>query len=160
MSRWVLESTVAGRFESSLNVLNMKERNLLTIGTFNVRGLTKNAKMEQLSRDLERYGVDICALQETKIKSGIDTSVNNFRLISLPTNQIAYGNGFMISPRISNHIHRYWKVSDRISILQINMDGVRNPNHQPKFTTSLTGMKMVFRKQPQKRLLNIIFFFI
>ena len=134
------------------------KRNLLTIGTFNVRGLTQQVKMEQLSRDLIKYGVDICALQETKIIKGIDTNINRHRLISLQTDQRAYGNGFMIAPRIVDHIHRYWKVSDRISILQINMDGIRKPNisQPPTFTSSLKGMKMIVRKQPPKRLLNII----
>ena len=39
------------------------------MGTFNVRGLTEDTKKEQLVRDVHHCGVDIYALQETKIKN-------------------------------------------------------------------------------------------
>ena len=40
----------------------------LTIATFNVRGLTKKYKQEQLARDITRYKIDISAIQESKVK--------------------------------------------------------------------------------------------
>ena len=43
------------------------------IGTFNVRGLTSDIKKESLNQDIEKLNVDVCCLQETKIKKGIDT---------------------------------------------------------------------------------------
>ena len=34
-----------------------------SIGTFNVRGLTKEEKQEALARDIDSYKVDVCCLQ-------------------------------------------------------------------------------------------------
>ena len=36
-------------------------------GTFNVRGLTKDTKNDQLASDIDKYKIDICCLQECKI---------------------------------------------------------------------------------------------
>ena len=36
----------------------------LNIATFNVLGISKVVKQEQLSRDLKKYKVDICAIQD------------------------------------------------------------------------------------------------
>ena len=56
---------------------------MFTLGTFNVRGLTKVYKQQQLSRDINKYKVDICCLQETKVTEQSDTDISNNRLILL-----------------------------------------------------------------------------
>ena len=98
-----------------------QKANVFKLGTFNVRGLSSEIKKNQLSKDIKRYGVDICCLQETKIRAGIDTLVRKDRLICLPSDVKQYGLGFMISNRLADCIYRYWKVSDRISVLQVKM---------------------------------------
>ena len=65
--------------------------------------------------DMVKYGIDVCCLQETKVKLGIDKQVNKHRLISLKTEKQHYGNGFMISPKWINNIHKYYKVTDSSS---------------------------------------------
>ena len=91
-----------------------------TIGTFNVRGISKPEKQEQLARDVTKYNLDVCCLQETKIKDGIDVNVDKHKLITLPTDSPHYGNGFVVSEKWQGNIHRYWKVSDRISVLELD----------------------------------------
>ena len=54
----------------------MKNSVQFSVGTFNVRGLTDETKKEQLARDVSRYDVDVCALQETKIKEAGEVCVN------------------------------------------------------------------------------------
>ena len=93
----------------------MREFNL---ASFNVRGLTQSYKQKQLAMDMLRYQIDVCCLQETKIQDGIDTKVDGYRLISLPSKDSYYGNGFIISPKWTNNIHRHWFVSERISVIQ------------------------------------------
>ena len=94
----------------------MKE---LNIAMFNVQGLTAKQKQKALVRDMKDYKIDICCIQETKIKDGIDKNIKNYRLIALPTESKHYGNGFIISKKLVRNIHRYWKVSDRIAVLQL-----------------------------------------
>ena len=54
-----------------------------SIGTF--RDLPKTEKQEQLARDIDTYNLDVCCLQETKIKDGLDAyiGVKKHRLVSL-----------------------------------------------------------------------------
>ena len=135
----------------------MKTKQNLNVGTFNVRGLSQEVKQHELKRDMVKYGVDICALQETKIKNGTDKIIEGYRLLSLETNQKAYGNGFMISPKYSEHIHRYWKVSDRISVLQLALNSTSNNGTQQKqYRSTLQGMKMQIQRKPPQHMLTII----
>ena len=90
------------------------------VATFNVRGLNDEIKRRSLKEDVDRYGVDVCCLQETKIKDGIEESIDNYELCSFETGQKAYGLGFIINKKWSSRIHRKWKVDDRMAIIQLN----------------------------------------
>ena len=96
----------------------MKE---FTLATFNVRGLKKLYKQGCLSSDIENYKIDVCCLQETKIKEGIDEDIKGCRIISLPSVSHHYGNGFIVSKRWKGNIHKYWKVNERMAILQLKL---------------------------------------
>ena len=100
------------------------QRKELTIGTFNVRGLAKEEKQELLAQDIDNYKINVCCLQETKIKDGRDITIGEkqHKLIALPSDNRHYGNGFTISNSLKNNIHRHWKVSDRISVLELAQD--------------------------------------
>ena len=49
----------------------------LTIATFNVRRLTAKTEREALERDLIRYHVDVCAVQEMKISDQVNEALPN-----------------------------------------------------------------------------------
>ena len=90
------------------------------VATFNVRGLNETVKKENLHYDILQYGVDICCLQETKLKKGSFEQIKGYELCCFPTKQDAYGMGFMISKKWCPNIHKKWKVNDRIAIIQLN----------------------------------------
>ncbi len=50
--------------------------------TFNVRGLTTKIKKEALERDLAKFKIDLCALQETKSTKELDEQIGGYRLIT------------------------------------------------------------------------------
>ena len=92
----------------------------LSVASFNVRGLTQEYKQEQLSRDITKYKIDVISLQETKIKEDVDINIGQNRLICFSTGEnSSHGNGFMISGKIAHMVNRYWKVSDRICVVEI-----------------------------------------
>lgn len=140
-----------------MNIQTTNDGNF-SIGSFNVRGLTKNFKQQQLARDAKRYGVDLVCLQELKIKHGDVKSIdNNYNLVALPTTQKAYGNGFLISKNL--RVHRLWKVSDRICVIQLVMKEppqVNNETPPTKYKTILNGSTMKIMKQPPKYTVTII----
>ena len=94
---------------------------IFSIGTFNVRGLTKEEKQEHLARDIENHNVDVCCLQETKIASGLNCNIGekSHQLVSFKTECKHYGNGFVVNNKWKNNVHRCWRVSDRVSVLQL-----------------------------------------
>ena len=97
-----------------------KRRMKLSVATFNVRGLTQELKQHQLARDVNRYKIDILSIQETKIRENVDKNINGLRLICFETGtNISHGNGFMVSEKLAQQVNRYWKVSDRICVLEL-----------------------------------------
>ena len=42
------------------------------ISTFNVRGISKEVKQQQIDEDQFKYSNDVTCLQETKIKDGLE----------------------------------------------------------------------------------------
>ena len=72
---------------------------IFKLGTFNVRGLTKDVKQNQLSNDMTRYGIDVACIQETKIPLLINKEVGKNRLICTETVNGHYGLGFMVAPK-------------------------------------------------------------
>ena len=78
---------------------------MLSIGTFNVRGLTNGKKQRDLDKDFQRYKLQILAIQETKHKEGaeIDFDSKN-RLIMFEQSTSHRGVGFLISNSIINNV--------------------------------------------------------
>ena len=128
------------------NTLGQKQFN---IATFNVRGLTKQYKQESLSRDMNKYKIDICCLQECKITEKSDKNLENGnRLILMGAENINYGNGFLVSKKWKESVHRYWKISERISVLQMktSKSQEKQVTNKPLYTTKLNGTKMIITK--------------
>ena len=96
----------------------------LNIGSFNIRGLNSEIRKEQLIHDLESYNLDVLCIQETKIKDGDSRVIRGNQLLCFESNSKHYGCGFVINKRFSNSIHRFWKVSDRVCVLQIKLEEV------------------------------------
>ena len=100
---------------------NLKQHTTLRMGTFNLRGINDINKQRCLWRDIAKYKIDLCCLQETKLTEPTDKNFDNCRFINMGTESRHYGNGFVVSSEWSQNIVRYWKVSDRISVIQLRL---------------------------------------
>ena len=109
------------------------KEDLFSVATFNVRGLRNHVKQEDLSRDVDKHKIDICSLKETKITEHFDkTTPHGNRLRTIPSNSQHYGNGFILNKKWKNSIHAYWKISDRLCVLQLKTDKSKNRNSPDK----------------------------
>ena len=99
---------------------NIRQKRRLSVGSFNVRGLTEDTKKEQLVREVHQYGVDICAMQETKIENAGVNRVNGSMIITLDSKNKHYGHGFVVLKKWQESIHKCWRESDRICVLQLS----------------------------------------
>ena len=97
-------------------------RKVLKLGSFNVRGLNCLAKQQNIIEDVKKYNIDVCCLQETKIKEEVDKNIGGHRFINTGSKNQYYGNGFIVAPEIRSHCHKYWKVDERISCMQLAFD--------------------------------------
>ena len=122
------------------------------LAKFNVRGLTEESKKIQLIEDSRKYNIQVCSLQETKIREDTDERRGGCRLITFNTDQPAYGNGFVVGPKWKNSIQRFWKVSDRIAVIQFNMEPAK---YKVEEVENLK-MKLTRIDEPPKRILTII----
>ena len=57
-------------------------------------------------------------IQETKCEE-IDCNIGKNRLIIFKSVSQHYGNGFVVNKKWSENIHKTWRVSDRIAVLQL-----------------------------------------
>ena len=128
------------------------------MGSFNVRGLTEDTKKEQLVRDVNQYGMDVCAPQETKIENAGVRRVNGSIIITFDSKNKHYGNEFVVQKKWQESIHKYWRESDRISFLQLSgnpdtsVDGLQ---YECK-PTEKCRIKMSKIKMKPKSISNII----
>ena len=146
-------------------------RSNFKIGTFNLRGLNDTHKQDSLARDVDNYKLDICALQETKIENGLDISIgkNNHRLICFKTDSRHYGNGFVVSSKWTQNIHRSWRVSDRVSVIQLltksaeyeaeRIDDTKlKIKRKSVYTSKLNNTKLTIKKAKHKCVISVVIY--
>ena len=100
----------------------------LTIGTLNVRGLTKDLAKRYLAQDLENFNLDICSIQETKIGKLFDhitiktprKKIKYDVYLNSNTNNFHHGVGIAIKSCNKGHFER---ISERIC--KITCDDLR-----------------------------------
>ena len=98
-----------------IDIRNIKQKRGFSLGSFNVRGITEDMKKEQLVSDIAQYGVDVCALQETKIRETGVHNINENIVITFDSTNKHYGNGFVVSKKWQKYVYKYWRESDRIA---------------------------------------------
>ena len=99
---------------------NIRQKRRFSVGNFNVREIKEDAKKGQLVRDVNQHGVDVCALQETEIENAGAHKVNESMIITFYSKNKHYGNGFVVPKKWQELIHKYWRESDRICVLQLS----------------------------------------
>jgi len=75
----------------------MKAENLncnLNIGTLNCRSIASELKKHAIDKDMLDYNLDVCCLQETKIKQRSIACFENCKLLLMNSTNVHYGMGF------------------------------------------------------------------
>ena len=77
--------------------------------------MTVDQKKQNLAIGVKNYKLDLCCIQETKIKVGSDINIGECRLITFSADVQHYGTGFIVAKKWANNISKYWKVSELIA---------------------------------------------
>ena len=100
------------------------KRNItISLATWNVRGLKASDKRQQLGRDCTKYHLDLTCLQETKVAANEDLELaSGHKLVLIQQQTAKYrGLGFIIAPRLKPFVRRWWYVSDRVAVLDLDI---------------------------------------
>jgi len=93
----------------------MKAENLncnLNIRTLNCRSIASELKKQSIDIDMLDYNLDVCCLQETKIKQGSIVSFENCKLLLMDFTNVHYEIGFAIANKVK--VEKSVYISDRI----------------------------------------------
>ena len=93
----------------------------LAIATWNVRGLKAASKRQTLGEDCKHYNIDIACIQETKVATHSEQLLHTgHKLVFMQQKQSHHhGLGFIISPRLLDHVLSYTYISDRIAFIDL-----------------------------------------
>ena len=96
---------------------------LLSLATFNVRGLTKIEKRAELENDLKRYAIDIIAIQETNCKESAEviTDVGSKLIVAAQSNSHHRGVGFLISKKFVEFVTGWKQLSDDVICVYLSI---------------------------------------
>ena len=107
--------------------VNVKTSSIVRIATHSVCGLSTRTKQTRALDDMDKYSLDICCLQEVKVRQLTDREDGKHRTILIPgrDKQLGhhYGMGFIIGIGISHRlkIKSYVYVTDRIATAEIEL---------------------------------------
>ena len=89
-----------------------------SVGTFNLQGCSLKLRRWQLASDIGKYKISVCCLQETK-SNYMEETINGINLKFLNPQNKHHGMGFSIKKELEPLLHRIWKVSEGICVLQL-----------------------------------------
>lgn len=113
-------SEVENKKKIKLRKHNMGQRKqLLRIGTWNVRGTYHAGALRNLVEIMKTYRVDILALQETKQKGSEQVKIGEFTFFNSGGSNRYLGTGFIVSKEISQSIVDFEAISDRLCRLRL-----------------------------------------
>jgi sorting nexin-29 len=125
---------------------------MTSIATFNVRGMTEEAKRIHLANDMDKYNVNIMCLQETKVKDETRYEVNGKEFLFLKSESQHYGNGFVLDKKWKQSLHAVWRVSDRIAVIQL---AVKEKYRCEKITDTKVRIKKCERPATLMNIINV-----
>ena len=96
---------------------------LLKVGTWNVCGLSSEDRQSLVAKDIDRYDIDILALQETKTRVFQHTTLpGHHQLYLFDQKQDWHGGlGFVINKRFIDCITSYHQISDRVAYMDARL---------------------------------------
>ena len=89
------------------------------MGTWNVRSLNKAGGLNNLKDIMEKYKLDILALQEIRWRGNDIMDTKNFSLLYSGHDKNTFGTGFLISKKLKESLIDFQPISERICLIRI-----------------------------------------
>lgn len=115
--------------EQEKNVKNMnggrhnkktKKRDQIKISTWNVRTMLEPGKIQEITSEMQRYQIDVAAIQEIRWAGQGEINENNYTIqYSGNEKQGLYGVAFITMGKLKNNVIQFNPISERMAYLRI-----------------------------------------
>lgn len=97
-----------------------KEKTLIRIGTWNIKTMLKAGKMEEVAKEMNKYKMEIIALQEIRWKEEGKIDKENYTMFyGGEPKQGRNGTGFMISKKFRDKVLKFKVINGRITYIRM-----------------------------------------
>lgn len=104
--------------KTNRNKTNRKNRDLRLV-TWNARTLYKTGALKTISEELDRYSIDIAAVQETRLPGEGQSRIGKYIFLYGGSVRGMFGTGFFIKEEIAANIKEFRVVNERITYLRV-----------------------------------------
>ncbi|KAK4872591.1 hypothetical protein RN001_014620 [Aquatica leii] len=118
----IIKKTEKRKNKSEVKVRNIKKKKQgkIKIGTWNIRSMIQPGKMRDIVQTLEKYKIDIIAIQELRWAEEGEINRSNYTIFwSGGKKQGKNGTGFIVTQKQMKNIIKFEAINDRISKLRI-----------------------------------------
>ncbi|XP_063903771.1 uncharacterized protein LOC135123208 [Zophobas morio] len=115
-------TTYAKLMDDPIGITKRKKNPKIRIGTWNVRGTYSEGKHKQIVQELQRYNIDVAAIQETKQKGKFITEIDNYILFNSGIDNRELGTGFMVKKSLKGAVITFKSISERMSYIRLRRD--------------------------------------
>ena len=101
------------------NPTTAQKKRMLTIGTWNVRTLHQDGKLDNIKLEMERLKVNILGMSEVRWKGAGTFQSDNFKLVFSGGEKHERGVGVLLDRLSSHNLLGFWAISDRVLLVKL-----------------------------------------
>lgn len=95
------------------------EKDVIMIATWNVRGTYQVGALKSLVQALNKYGIDIAAIQETKQRDSEISQIDDYVFFNSTGANRMLGVGFMVHKKLKNMIVNFEAINERLCAIRM-----------------------------------------
>ena len=98
---------------------SVRNRNIMRIGTWNVRTLYQKGKLDNVVQEMNRMRINILGISETRWTGSGEFTVEKHKMIYSGGIRHERGVGVLLDPFTANCVLGFWAVSDRVLLVKL-----------------------------------------
>ena len=95
-------------------------KNKITIGTWNVRTMHQNGKLDNILQEIERMQIDILGISEMRWTGAGRNTHKGYSIIYSGGQHHERGVGVILGKNTANAVKGYWTISDRVILIKLS----------------------------------------
>ena len=99
---------------------SVRNKDVIKIGTWNVRTLFQCGKLNNVKQEMERLGINLLAINETRWLNNGEIMLDGFKFIYAGGQKHEKGIGLLLDTNLTRCVLGYWAVSDRVLLVKLH----------------------------------------